>query len=389
MQRNFTCAALSALTCMFGNSLIAQPVTTAASIRFGEVYHDYPFTLEDTLTWTLGRSMDFDFTDFGDRELQCFDPPCPWSGPANQVSTDLLESYTYFEVSQSLRDAFDGELPTNIVGLRILDPDYEGEEDNVIVEVRPAGMYIIGRQTIEREDGKLVSTAELDDEPYLFLPLGLKYGEQSDTSEFYLSESSDYTGKFDSIIFTEIIEYAGAGTLGTWAGGTEAVGVWISTYERRTFRANATGNYGEPEVETELDYVYLMSANSAFPRALLDGEYDAVTQTLRIGGIELFLQTSENPSALTSAGIPGATIGVFPNPSSGAFGVDLTLDRSTGLDVELYSAAGQRVSRSAGLTAGPGTTRIPVSDGPLAAGFYLVKLTLADGSHETRRVVVH
>ncbi len=390
MQRTFTCVTLYTLTCLLCTPLIAQPVTTASAIRYGEVISIYNFELDDTMTWKLGPSMSFDFTEFGDKEINYYDEDWPVSGPAKDLDPSLLESYTFFKADQTFRDAFDGALPENVIRLSYKDPsDERFVEENLALVAKPLGLYQLGYQEIELEDGKPVSEIELFDEEELVIPFGLKYGEKVDSISSEVEPSVDYPGVLDSFIYRTTYEYLGIGTFKTWTGPEVSVGVILINKEYHAFRGNESGNYGEEFTDIYLSNVYLMGVNSALPLAFMDGDYDSKKGTIGIDYLALTIQTSDAPSAVTTAGIPGAAIEVFPNPTHGAFRVDLTLDRATTLDLELYSAAGQRLSRRGGLAVVPGINRLPVSERELAAGLYLVKLTLADGSSETRRVVVN
>ncbi len=383
MQRMFTSVALSTLACLFFTPLIAQPITTAASINYTEVTSFYDFDLDEEIDYTFGPNMTFDFSPFADVDVELGVGP---DVPAKDAPVDQLVSYSMFRIDGAYRDTFAIPLPTNVVGLRIV---YQGDNDveEDILTVKSSGLYYYGSRDTYEEDDEMVIETALEDGETPFVPLNLGYGEQFDTSSTYRSPSQ-FAGLFDSTIVQTTFTYVGYGTTKSWVGQAEAVGAILIIQKELEYRPDEGGVYGDP-IEYNETAVYLMTDKSVLPRVVLGGDYDVESRTLSADFVGLLLPTSENPSAMVSNGIPGAAIAVFPNPTDGRFSVDLTLDRATTLDLEFFSAAGQRLSRSGGVSVVPGLNRLPVSDGTLAAGLYLVKLTLADGSSETQRVVVN
>ena len=382
MKRKFTCVALSALTVVCNAHLLAQPVTTAASINYTETVYNYDINLPETTEYVIGTNVNFDFRSLGDIEVEYGPGPEELSAPAKDIPLSELDSFSMFAVDAAYRADFGLELPENVVGLRIgYSSDNDFEED--VLTVQPSGLYYFAYRYTDN-DGEIESSIADDEQP--FLPLNLAYGESFDTTMTYLSESQ-FENFSDSNIVQTTFQYIGYGTMQTWKGQAESIGAMLMTENELYFRADGAGNYGEPD-EYRDTVLYLMTDKNVIPRAVLEGDYDTQSKVFTADYVGLLLPGSEDPSAIPSVGIPGATIAVFPNPGNGKFSVDFTFDRSTTLAVSLYSATGQLIRAASGIAVTAATNRIPVSTQTLPAGVYFLKLTLADGRSETRRVMV-
>ena len=75
-----------------------------------------------------------------------------------------------------------------------------------------------------------------------------------------------------------------------------------------------------------------------------------------------------------------------PNPVADAVRLDFTLQRAEDFDVEVYSAAGQRVLTRRGLRSVVGTQRIELDLSDLAAGVYFARLRFGAGMRSVRLV---
>ena len=388
MHTIFTRLALVAFLQLSAAILAAQPVTTVASINYEETIYIYDFdddSVPDQETKiTFGTTMNLDFTAFGDREIE-YGPDGNESAPASTIPLSELVTVSIFEIDETFRASLDTPLPDDVVGLRIDYGEGDIEDDILLIEPDILTTYAYGMPS---DDGDEQYEVEILDSYEPFLPLNLEYGETYEIDTTYLRRSSDYEGKFDSVILHATYTYSGYGVLKTWRG-EENVGALLLLQRKQYFRVNENGSYGEPDQYNE-DGLFLMNGTTIVPRVTLYGSYDADSETFTVEDNEFFLFLPGNDiSATGNLGIPNAIVSIAPNPTAGPFHVNVTIDRGTSLELELHNAAGQLVTRQSGLPVNPGLNRLPVvTDGGLPAGLYLVRLTTTDGRFETRRVVV-
>lgn len=171
------------------------------------------------------------------------------------------------------------------------------------------------------------------------------------------------------------------------------------TWTRRIIRSGAILARGTAPVRTG---TYVPAAAdwyeiSAYLGALNAGDHLLVRfQATADGGNALYLDAltlNGQPLGLTpEKAADDAALTLIPNPatSSGAT-VRLHLPSATTATLRLYDATGRLVRPPLALPARPaGTREIPLAEtgGSLAPGFYLIELTLADGTRQTVRAVV-
>ncbi|WP_420460900.1 T9SS type A sorting domain-containing protein [Neolewinella sp.] len=366
--------------------LHAQPVITQASIAYGEVVSEYSFTKRSELTLPLGSDGVYDFTACGDEYFPYQLGEEYFNDPVRDVPPTVLPALRMFEIDEAFRASFGDPLPDRVIRLNRLLPTDQGVfEENDILKVKPSGLYYVAYQTILSNGGEANGGTYLAESENIYVPFGLHYGEQFDTVGYRFQPNR--FDRLDSVSTHTVIDYFGYGTFLTWMGEAEEVAALLYTENETLFRLDGQGGYYDDDYSIT-NYLYLLSARNAIPRAVLRGTYDPDGATFYPETTTLYLPTGDEPSATALTDIPGATIGVFPNPIGGSFHVDLTLDRSSSLDVDVYTATGQMISRRTKLAVIPGLNRIPILEDGLPAGFYIVRLTLADGSSGTQRVVV-
>ena len=388
MIRIFTKFFLSTLVGLAYLPLHAQPVTTEVSIVFGEVVSEYSFSKRDEPRLPLGPDGVYDFAFCGDEIFEYRVGEKYFSAPAKDVPAEAIPALKMFAIDEAFRASFGEPLPDRVIGLNRLPPPDQGVfEYNDILKVKPSGLYYVAYQSVPRNSGEVIGYTDVAESENIYIPFGLRYGEQFDTVGYHFQP--DRFGNLDSISRHTTIEYLGYGTFLTWKGDAEEVATLLYTVNETLFLPGSRpGEYHEDD-SFETTYLYLLSAKNAIPRAIIRGTYDQDGgTTFSPESIRLYLPTSMATATTTTTGIPGGQIDIFPNPTGGAFSIDLTLDRSSFLDVEAYAPTGQLIYRRMGLSGAPGRNRIPLSGDVLPPGLYFVRLNLADGSNETRRVIV-
>lgn len=111
-----------------------------------------------------------------------------------------------------------------------------------------------------------------------------------------------------------------------------------------------------------------------------------VTKTVRVRLAASTPETTCPGPINTSPTIDASSLEVSPNPTSGTFSVDLSLSKASSVNVSVLNSVGSLVYSST-TAQGVGASKIPVA-AVLTKGIYIVKVSSADGTSLSKKLVV-